>query len=113
MYYGFISDEDRARNRRNSKKRSERQAAAKAKGTHTNQEWLDLLDFFDYRCLKCGRQEPEIVLQKDHVRHLYLGGCDCIVNLQPLCASCNAAKGAENWILKQKAIENWGLSDAI
>ncbi len=63
-----------------------------AKGSHTEQEWQELKARYDYRCLFCGRQEPEIKLTRDHVRPLILGGSDSIDNIQPLCARCNSKK---------------------
>jgi len=63
-----------------------------AKGSHTEQEWQELKARYDYRCLCCGRQEPEIKLTRDHVRPLIFGGNDFIDNIQPLCARCNSKK---------------------
>lgn len=64
-----------------------------AGGTFTAQEWNDLKAQYGYRCLCCGRQEPEIVLTVDHVVPISLGGHNDISNIQPLCLSCNTSKG--------------------
>lgn len=64
-----------------------------APGTHTLQEWQELKAHYDYRCLCCNRQEPEIVLTEDHIVPLSCGGSDYITNIQPLCLSCNCSKG--------------------
>lgn len=61
-------------------------------GKHTDQEWRDLCQAFNYRCAKCGRQSP---LTKDHVIPLVRGGSDAINNIQPLCRPCNLSKGTK------------------
>lgn len=63
-------------------------------GVITAQEWEALKEFYDYSCLCCRRQEPDIELTLDHVIPLKLGGINAISNAQPLCRACNASKGA-------------------
>ncbi len=65
---------------------------AKAGGSFTQQEWHDLCAYYDYTCLRCGRQEPDIELTVDHVIPLSQGGSNDISNLQPLCGACNTRK---------------------
>ncbi len=72
-------------NRRRARKRS-------TEGTHTDAEWQALKAFYDFKCLCCGKQEPEIRLTRDHVIPLDKGGSDSIDNIQPLCARCNSKK---------------------
>jgi 5-methylcytosine-specific restriction endonuclease McrA len=63
-----------------------------AKGSHTDVEWQELKAFYNFKCLCCGKQEPEIKLTRDHVVPLIQGGTDSIDNIQPLCAQCNSKK---------------------
>lgn len=94
------------RERNNAKKRSERLAEARKKGTHTAEEWKEMLEFFG-ECVKCGSKER---LCKDHIVPLYQGGSDGIENLEPLCMSCNSAKGPDDtdyrqvWCTQKKVV---------
>ncbi len=58
-------------------------------GSYTVQEWNELCERYDYRCLRCGEQKP---LTVDHVIPISKGGPNDISNLQPLCGSCNSTK---------------------
>jgi 5-methylcytosine-specific restriction endonuclease McrA len=66
-----------------------------AEGSFTDAEWSSLKAFYNYTCLCCGKREPEIQLTPDHVIPLEKGGSSYISNIQPLCRSCNCAKGAK------------------
>lgn len=72
-----------------------RASKAKAGGSFTQQEWHDLCAFYDYTCLRCGKQEPDVKLTVDHVVPLSQGGSNDISNLQPLCRTCNTSKHAK------------------
>jgi 5-methylcytosine-specific restriction endonuclease McrA len=61
-------------------------------GIITPEEWQELKKFYNFTCLCCGRQEPEITLTLDHVVPIKLGGANTIQNAQPLCQSCNSKK---------------------
>jgi uncharacterized protein YdaU (DUF1376 family) len=82
-----------AREMNNKELRSGRIQAARAKATHTKEEWQALLDASDRKCVKCGGPGP---IEKDHIVPIYQGGTDGIENLQPLCRTCNAAKGPDS-----------------
>ena len=75
------------------KSRAQRLAEAREKGRHTPIEWEALRQACGPSCLKCGETKPDIV--KDHIVPIYQGGSDSIDNIQPLCRSCNAAKGPD------------------
>ena len=66
-------------------------------GKITEKEWQALKKFYNYTCLCCHRQEPEIKLTLDHVKPLIMGGKNIIENAQPLCLSCNSGKGGR-WV---------------
>jgi len=86
--------------------RSTRLELARSKGTHTEEEWEALLSACGNRCLRCGAEDAPLV--KDHIVPIYrterLDASDSIDNLQPLCESCNQAKGADTRDLRP---ENW------
>jgi uncharacterized protein YdaU (DUF1376 family) len=72
--------------------RAQRLADARARGTHTTAQWAALVEICGPLCLRCGATGP---LVKDHITPVYQGGSDAIENLQPLCKSCNCAKGPD------------------
>ena len=66
-----------------------------APGSHTIKQWEQVKLEYNYMCPYCQRIEPDIKLTQDHIIPLFRGGGDNIENIQPLCASCNASKGAK------------------
>lgn len=58
-------------------------------GSHTADEWKELLVKYDFMCLCCGSKES---ITRDHVIPIKMGGTDDIENIQPLCRSCNSKK---------------------
>ena len=62
-------------------------------GKHTFAEWELVKKRYNYCCPVCNRCEPEIKLTEDHICPLSKGGSNYIVNIQPLCQSCNSRKG--------------------
>lgn len=74
-------------------------AEARAIGTHSEEDWVSILEEFSYRCVKCGCV-PNGRPTKDHILPLCMGGSDELSNLQPLCRECNSSKRftEECWI---------------
>lgn len=70
-------------------KQAKRRAAP---GQVTRDEWATLKAHYEFRCLCCGKSEPEIKLTRDHVVPVSCGGWNIISNIQPLCLPCNSAK---------------------
>ena len=63
-----------------------------AEGSHTDAEWDALCQEHQNCCASCGENHP---LTRDHIVPLSQGGTDWITNIQPLCNSCNSAKGTK------------------
>jgi HNH endonuclease len=59
----------------------------------SDEDWRAIKERYNFTCLKCGRQEPEIILEPDRIVPGALGGKYDPENIQPLCRSCNARKG--------------------
>src|SRR5712692_9704637 len=78
-----------------ARKANRRARKAQTGGSFTSQEWINLCAYYNYTCLRCGRQEPDIKLVADHVVPIFRGGASDITNIQPLCFSCNARKGTK------------------
>jgi 5-methylcytosine-specific restriction endonuclease McrA len=62
-------------------------------GEFTEKEWQAVKKAYGFGCVRCGRKEPDVSLERDHITPLTLGGQNVIENIQPLCRSCNASKG--------------------
>lgn len=71
-------------------------------GSHTQEEWENVKRKFGYKCVECGVNESELLVQypdtqfckltRDHIIPISKGGTDLISNIQPLCIGCNARK---------------------
>jgi len=70
-------------------RRERRARLANCEGSYTQDEWIDILDKYDNKCLQCGSSEN---LEADHVIPIAKGGSNSIENIQPLCRSCNRKK---------------------
>ena len=82
-----------SREQKNAELRRLRMKDAKERGSHTNEEWAALVALCRDSCVRCGSTES---IKKDHITPIYQGGDDSIDNLQPLCCTCNSAKGPES-----------------
>ncbi len=61
-------------------------------GFITPDQWLAVCAKYGHNCLRCGEHKP---LTMDHVIPVSKGGSSNPDNIQPLCFSCNASKGAK------------------
>jgi hypothetical protein len=64
-------------------------------GSITVTQWRALKATHNYRCLCCGKSEPEITLTIDHVIPFFYKGANDMSNIQPLCEYCNISKGVK------------------
>ena len=64
-------------------------------GSYTREEWIELLQYYQYHCLSCLKIFVE-GLEADHVVSLKQGGDNGIDNIQPLCVTCNRVKGTKS-----------------
>ncbi|TKJ43350.1 hypothetical protein CEE36_04780 [candidate division TA06 bacterium B3_TA06] len=66
-------------------------------------EYLKLLWTTPHRCVKCGKEPPEVDLHIDHIIPVSLGGPSKRHNIQFLCEECNLRKsnkleGGKPWL---------------
>lgn len=61
-------------------------------GFHSLFEWKNLKKEYNLTCPCCKKSEPEIILTRDHIVPLLMGGSNYIKNIQPLCHQCNCKK---------------------
>jgi hypothetical protein len=70
-------------------------------GSHTDQEWSDLVRRSNWRCFYCAKPvcknslDPNGELTKDHLIPKSRGGVDFIGNIVPACVRCNSLKGTK------------------
>lgn len=77
-----------------AKKQQRRRAVMRGSGgSFTIQEWVELCDFYDNKCLCCGKSDVKLTV--DHIIPVKLGGRGSIDNIQPLCINCNSQKQAK------------------
>lgn len=71
---------------------------ANAEGSHTAQEWLDLLNKTNGICPTCKQDVGIEKLTQDHIIPLSKNGSNYISNIRPLCKPCNSSKhNSLNW----------------
>ena len=67
---------------------------ADSKGDFTFEQWKEILNLYNQSCAECGGKNN---LEIDHIKPISKGGLHTMSNIQPLCRSCNAKKGAK-WV---------------
>jgi len=83
------------RDRLTSQRHKRRAIIKNLKEHFTKSEWRTLKEKWGYKCLRCKKYEPEILLTPDHVTPLLRGGKNTIENIQPLCEKCNRWKSTK------------------
>lgn len=81
-----IANRERCRTRLRLRRAMERGA----EGSHTEDQWLQLVAFLDHRCACCHKKKK---LSLDHIKPVIWGGSHYLANVQPLCRRCNSEKG--------------------
>lgn len=65
---------------------------ASARGTYSEKQWQEKLEYHDHRCVYCGVSGSEKKLTKDHKIPISKGGTNWISNIAPCCQKCNSKK---------------------
>lgn len=74
-------------------------------GNFTADEWEMVCEYYNYRCLACGKKKS---LTADHVIPVSRGGSNDISNIQPLCKRCNSSKGTRTTDYRTKPpLKRW------
>ena len=85
------TDEGKMSNQRTYFKR--RAIMENSVNTLTSQEWLCILEEYNYRCAYCDVEfDCENLPEKDHIIPISKGGDNTKENIVPACRSCNAKK---------------------
>ena len=85
-------------------------------GSHTEREWSDLLDTWNWRCFYCAEPvqrnspDPKHEATKDHMTPISRGGVNFIGNIVPACLRCNQLKG-EKTVEEFRAERAWVLQE--
>ncbi len=83
--------------------------AARQKGTHKKEDWLELKELFNDLCVRCFGESGYYHTERDHIKPVHAGGSDSITNLQPLCPKCNSSKGSESIDFRPSAAKRIGI----
>ena len=83
-------------NLHNGRKQAQRRRARERNAKIEHYDFESICAHYNNRCVKCGRDDTKLTI--DHIKPIALGGNDIASNIQPLCGSCNSAKGARNSI---------------
>lgn len=91
-YHAQWCVENKEKVRHYSRKRDKR--LKDADGSYTLDEWNNLIEKYEYKCLRCGTSLSRDELTVDHIIPISKQGTNYISNIQPLCQSCNSWKHA-------------------
>lgn len=69
-----------------------RRASKNIEASLTSDEWQQILEFHQFRCVYCGCHPKK--LEQDHVIPVTKGGQHTKENVVPACRSCNARKNS-------------------
>lgn len=87
----LINNPEKTREIKRQAQRMRRARKHAAGGIFTRDDWNEILERYNHRCLSCGATDD---LQPDHVIPLSVGGSNDKSNIQPLCGFCNRKKQA-------------------
>lgn len=71
----------------------------------TKEQWLEMMEFFDWKCAYSGEKLDKNTRTIDHIVPLDKGGKHEIWNLVPMCKSYNSSKHTKdmlNWYIQQE-----------
>lgn len=87
----YKTEEGKAcRQRTNFKRRARKRNII---NTLTSQEWLDILEKHNYKCVYCGCEfDEETLPTRDHIIPISKGGHNTKENVVPACQNCNNKK---------------------
>jgi 5-methylcytosine-specific restriction endonuclease McrA len=71
---------------------NQRAKQAGARYDLTQEQWLETLGYFNYKCAYCGKRDYEFI---EHYLPVHVAGTT-VSNCVPACANCNALKDAQN-----------------
>jgi 5-methylcytosine-specific restriction endonuclease McrA len=84
--------------------KARQRSGKQVKGSHTFEEWQELIKKHDFKCYYCkermAKEDSPLKWTRDHIIPLSRGGSDDINNIVPSCKSCNSSKG-------DKTLEEW------
>lgn len=93
------------RNSFKQKQKARLRQAQYEQGDLTADEWSQLIDACDNRCLSCGRDDEP--LSVDHIVPMVEGGRHTLGNVQPLCLDCNKRKFTKTIDYRPAEIVAW------
>lgn len=70
---------------------------SRAAGVHTQEQWIQRVEYFGWACRYCGLKLSKSTLTKDHQIPIADHGTEWASNLVPACKSCNSSKGVRRW----------------